>query len=154
MVNSQDSIITATNDNTNCHRYYWGRFARPSPFEKRSCERRACEVLQTFADFMRRTCEKLNPKTLFENDSLTANSAKVMRKRPPKNIENPFQFESKLDEKRVRRHPEAAKSTNEATNPDFFNFLSLPGRLRDYGFHPFWLQNCRNIAAKNQSKNG
>ena len=69
-----------------------------------------------------------------------------------KKHENPSQIWPKIDEKRVGKHPEAAKSTNEATKPLFLYFFGAPGPDRDYDFDPFWLQNCRKVASKKQLK--
>ena len=53
--------------------------------------------MQSLADFCRlyaKNVKTTQPKTPFENDSLTENSAKNMRNKASKNIENPSQFET------------------------------------------------------------
>ena len=99
-------------------------------------------IVRVSAHFLPRECENSAPKSTAVPTS--ANTLRVSMQMHPRNrsksIENPSQISPKIDEKRVRRHPGAAQSTNEATDGRFSRSFCENRPKHYYDFTLFWLK--------------
>ena len=64
-------------------------------------------------------------------------------------MQNPSQIWPKINEKRVGKHPEAAKSTDAVTEPNFFQSFCFPRPYKHYDFDNSRLKKTLKMGSKN-----